>query len=211
VIAEIKRASPSKGTIAETFEPVAQAQRYKRGGAAAVSVVTEERSFKGSLDYLVDIRDATGLPVLRKDFIIDTVQVEQSAWVNADALLLIAAALSDAQLDELLQAAAELKVEPLVEIHNFRELERVLKLDIPILGINNRNLHTFDVDLETTFSLIREIPDTIPVVSESGITSGEHAEAVYKAGVCAILVGESLMRSDSPETLIEELCNAGTR
>jgi indole-3-glycerol phosphate synthase len=205
IIAEVKKASPSKGIIRPDFDPVAIAQSYERGGADAISVLTDERFFMGTAGYVPAVRSTAMLPVLRKDFIIDIVQVEQTVALGADAMLLIAAALDDAQLRDLYGASWELGIEPLIEIHNHRELDRVMKLSPAIIGINNRDLATFVTDLNITIELLRYIPREITVVSESGIDRGEQAQMLQRAGVKALLVGESLMRKDDPAPLIREL------
>jgi indole-3-glycerol phosphate synthase len=209
VIAEVKKASPSKGLICAEFDPEAIAGRYEKGGAAAISVLTEQRFFQGSLDHLRAVRACVGLPVLRKDFIIDPLQVEEAAGADADAILLIAAALDDAQLTDLHQAAAALEMDALVEIHNAAELDRVMKLETPVIGINNRDLQTFHVDLKVTFDLIGIIPASVTVVSESGIAGAADSRRLLNAGARAVLVGESLMRSADPSGLIKELTLAG--
>ncbi|MBD3314744.1 MAG: indole-3-glycerol phosphate synthase TrpC [Chitinivibrionales bacterium] len=205
IIAEVKKASPSKGIIREDFDPAAIARVYDKGGADAVSVLTDERFFCGSTDYLTTIRETVPRPVLRKDFIIDPLQVEQTASLNADAMLLIAAALSDGQMEELFAAASELAIDPLIEIHNEGELERVMRLEPPLIGINNRDLATFKTDISVTLRLIAAIPRTTLVVSESGIFGQDETKPLIAAGVRAILVGESLMRSENPAALIDRL------
>lgn len=210
VIAEVKKASPSKGVIRADFDPVAIATSYEKAGAAAISVLTDERFFQGSCAYLRAVREAVALPVLRKDFIIDTLQVEQTAHLGADAMLLIAAALEDAQLAELMAAAAQFGIEPLVEVHNGAELQRVLRLSPRVIGINNRDLATFTCDIQTTLNLIPGIPSDTIVVSESGIGGADDTACLRRAGVRAVLVGESLMRRDDPAPLIRELADAGT-
>ncbi len=206
LIAEIKKASPSKGLICKDFDPAAIARTYEQAGANAVSVLTDERFFQGSIEHLKAVRENVSLPVLRKDFLIDPLQLEETAYCNADAALLIAAALSDSQMAELYEACAELKIETLVEVHAMGELERVMRLSPPAIGINNRDLDTFKVDLETTFSILPHVPPEMVVVSESGISTGRDTEKLSKAGVHAVLVGESLMRSSDPAALIAELC-----
>jgi indole-3-glycerol phosphate synthase len=205
IIAEVKKASPSKGIIREDFDPVAVARTYDKGDADAISVLTDERFFAGSTDYLTAVREAVARPVLRKDFIIDPLQVEQTASLNADAMLLITSALSDGQMEELFAAAAELGVEPLIEIHDERELERAMRLEPPLLGINNRNLATFETDIVTTIRLMPAIPASTLVVSESGIFGAGETGPLIEAGVRAILVGESLMRAEEPAKLIDIL------
>jgi len=205
VIAEIKKASPSKGLICKNFEPVKIAKNYEAGGASAVSVLTDERFFQGKIDYLINARDSISIPVLRKEFIIDIIQIEQSAAVGADALLLIAAALDTIQLRDLFQASVELNIDPLIEVHSAEELDKVMKLEPSLIGINNRDLNSFKTDINTTLDLIKIIPEKVAVVSESGIFSHEQALKLKKTGVSAILVGESLMRNSDPAALIREL------
>jgi indole-3-glycerol phosphate synthase len=205
VIAEVKKASPSKGVIKADFDPVKIAKTYEENGAAAISVLTDEKFFQGHADYLISIRNNVTLPVLRKDFIIDILQVQQTALINADAMLLIAACLDDSQLKDLYQAANELDIEVLIEIHDTRELDRVMKLEPPVIGINNRNLDTFVTDIAITLELIKHIPRNVIVVSESGIENGAQASQLANAGVRTLLVGESLMRADDIGGLIKEL------
>lgn len=205
VISEVKKASPSKGVIRADFDPVKIAEEYQEGGASAVSVLTDEKFFQGSIDYLVSVREKVSLPVLRKDFIIDELQVLQTASVNADAMLLIAAALEDGQMRDLYQAALELDLDPLVEIHNGRELDRVMKLEPELVGINNRDLTTFKTDIAVSLDLVKHIPPEVTVVSESGIENSAQSRLLADAGVRALLVGESLMRSSDVKTLVGEL------
>jgi len=205
LIAEVKKASPSKGVIRADFHPVEIAAQYETGGASAVSVLTDEKFFQGHIDYLKAVRESISLPVLRKDFIIDILQVQHSAAINADAMLLIAAALDASLMKDLYQAACELEMEPLIEIHNHRELDAVMKFEPEIIGINNRSLDTFVTDLAVTFELIKHIPNNITVVSESGISNGAEAAKLAACGVKALLVGESLMRSDDTCALMSEL------
>jgi indole-3-glycerol phosphate synthase len=208
IIAEIKKASPSKGIIKADFDPVSIAETYLRGGAAAMSVLTDEKFFMGSQQYLEDARNAVTLPVLRKDFIIDPIQVEETASMNADAMLLIAACLSDAQMQELFCAAQENALDVLLEIHTMKELDRALKLSpLPAcIGVNNRDLATFKTDIATTLSIAPHVPlGDIVLVSESGIENNDQAKQLYKAGVSAILVGETLMRAQNPEKSMKDL------
>jgi indole-3-glycerol phosphate synthase len=205
VIAEVKKASPSRGVIRPDFDPVAIARRYRDGEASAISVLTDARFFQGAAEYLTRVRESVELPVLRKDFIIDPLQIEQSASLNADALLLIAACLSDAQMEELYAAAREMHIEPLIEIHNGGELDRAMRLSPSLLGINNRDLATFETDIATTLELMPSIPRDTIVVSESGIFSETETGPLMAAGVQGVLVGESLMRSDDPAGLIRRL------
>lgn len=209
VIAEVKKASPSRGVICQNFVPATIAQRYFEGGAQAISVLTDERFFQGNVAYVQQVRQAVPLPVLRKEFIIDSLQIEQSASINADAILLIAAILSDNQLQELHAAAAELEVDVLIEIHTAHELERVMRVEPSLVGINNRDLATFSTSLTTTVELMRLVPNNVAAVSESGIFSVDDASVVHRAGASAVLVGESLMRHPDPKVLIKELQGAG--
>jgi indole-3-glycerol phosphate synthase len=207
VVAEVKKASPSKGVIAASFDPVAVAQTYEKGGAACISVLTDEKFFQGSLDYLRRSREKVGLPVLRKDFIIDPLQVFETAAADADAMLLIAAALGASQMQELYAASLELSLDPLIEVHTMKEVEAVFRLspEPRLIGVNNRNLATFETDLETTLRIIKELPRGVTVISESGIATREQAQSLFKAGVKGVLVGESLMRAEDPGALIKEL------
>jgi len=196
VIAEIKKASPSAGLIAESFDPVAIAQDYERAGAAAISVLTDKQFFQGTLDHLVDVRRAVALPILRKDFILDEIQVAESAAAGADAILLIVAALEQKQLVDLYAAAAKYRLDALVEVHTRAELDRALEMGAKIIGINNRNLATFDVDLSVTEELCKQVSDDVVLVSESGIKTAEDVARLQGCGVDAILVGEALMRGE---------------
>jgi indole-3-glycerol phosphate synthase len=202
LIAEVKKASPSAGVIAQSFDPVAIAKNYERAGAAAISVLTDEKFFQGKLEHLVDVRHAVSLPILRKDFILDEVQIAESAANGADAILLIAAALEQKSLADLCARAANYRVDALVEIHSGEELDRALEAGAKIIGINNRDLATFDVDLVVTENLCRHVPDEIVLVSESGIKSAEDVSRMQACGVDAVLIGEALMRG---ELSIEEL------
>lgn len=205
IIAEVKKASPSKGVIRENFDPVQIALSYQKGGADAVSVLTDEKFFQGHEEFLITVREQISLPVLRKDFIIDPLQVEHTAWMNSDAMLLIAAALDDIQIRDLYQAALNLELDPLIEIHSLKELDRVMKLGPSLIGINNRDLNTFKTDIAVTIELIKHIPPEIAVISESGIHSREQTLELFKAGIGGILVGESLMRTEEPGSLIATL------
>jgi indole-3-glycerol phosphate synthase len=205
VIAEVKKASPSKGLIRPDFDPAAIAEIYEQGGASAVSVLTDEKFFMGHAEYLVAVREKVALPVLRKDFIIDTLQVEETAHMNADAMLLIAEALDAPQLADLYRAAQELDIDPLVELHSVGQLDKVMRLDPQVIGINNRDLSTFACDLNTTIELVRHVPAEVTVIAESGIRSAHDAQLLRDAGVCALLVGESLMRAKDIGGLIKEL------
>lgn len=205
VIAEVKRASPSAGVIRPDLDVPAIVSSYQKGGAAALSVITEEDYFQGSLEYLRQARDASHLPVLCKDFIIDSVQVFAARAAGADALLLIARVLDQDSLVSLLETARLLGMECLVEVHNEDELGRVLATDARIIGINNRNLLTFEVNLETTLRLRPLIPTGRLVVSESGINEHADLETLAAAGVDAVLVGTSLMRAEDPGEKLREL------
>ena len=202
LIAEIKKASPSAGVIAQSFDPVAIAKHYERAGADAISVLTDEQFFQGKLEHLVDVRHAVLLPILRKDFVLDEVQVAEAAANGADAILLIVAALEQKQLADLCTTAAKYRIDALVEIHSREELDRALEAGAKIIGINNRDLATFDVDLFVTENLCRHVPDEIVLVSESGIKSAEDVSRMQACGVDAVLIGEALMRG---ELSIEEL------
>lgn len=205
VIAEVKRRSPSKGPLRNDLDPSALARAYHGGGAAAVSVLTDEPFFGGSAADLQAVRAAVPLPVLRKDFIIDPYQVyEARAW-GADAILLIAAALSPAQLQELLALAGELGMDALVEVHTAAELEVALAAGAGLIGINNRDLRTFVTTLDVTVDLVRHIPPGAVVVSESGIRSRADVERLAAAGVDAILVGETLVKSADPQQAVAGL------
>jgi indole-3-glycerol phosphate synthase len=205
VIAEVKKASPSKGLIRPEFDPVAIAQAYEQGGASAISVLTDELFFQGHAGYLVAVREKVGVPVLRKDFIIDPLQVEDTAHMGADAMLLIAEALEPGQLLDLYQAGRELDIEVLIELHGVRELDKVMRVDPPLVGINNRDLVTFAIDLNATVELVGHLPKEVTVVSESGIKDAADARLLRDAGARALLVGESLMRSPDIGGLIREL------
>ena len=202
VIAEIKKASPSAGVIAKSFDPVEIAKNYERAGANAISVLTDSKFFQGSLEHLKNVRNAVSLPLLRKDFIWDRAQIAESAANGADAILLIVAALTQDQLVRLLKGAKEFRLHALVEVHRVDELQRALEAGAEIVGINNRDLTTFDVDLAVTEELCRDVPDEIVLVSESGIKTPQDVTRVKACGVDAVLVGEALMRG---EISIEQL------
>lgn len=193
LIAEIKHASPSKGVLIEPFDPVALATLYESNGAAAISVLTDAAFFGGSLNDLSAVRRSVRLPVLRKDFVIDPYQVYEGRVAGADAVLLIVAALTDGQLAELYSLIRALHMTPLVEVHNEHELERALRLNPPLLGVNNRNLKTFEVNLETSARLAKLIPAETVLVVESGIHSMLDVQRAAAMGACAVLVGESLV------------------
>lgn len=205
LIAEVKKASPSKGVIREDFRPVEIARTYQSHGAACISVLTDGPFFQGSLDDLRRVRAAVELPVLRKDFVIDPYQVTEARAAGADAVLLIAECLDDADLQGLHDAAVELGMTPLVELFEPSNLSRVLQTGARLIGINNRDLRTFRTDLEHTVRLCREIPDDRVVVGESGIRTRRDAQRLEAAGVRAMLVGESLMASGDIGAAVDEL------
>jgi indole-3-glycerol phosphate synthase len=205
IIAEIKRRSPSKGVIREDFDPVQIAESYQSGGAAALSVLCEENFFDGSLDHLEAVRGVVDLPLLRKDFIIDEYQIYESAVASADAVLLITAILDDPLLGRLLGLARELNLDALVEVHSRDEMNRAVRAGANIIGVNNRNLTNFEVDLNTSFELAAMAPSDAILVSESGITRGSDIRRLKQAGFGAFLVGEHFMRADDPGSALREL------
>lgn len=198
VIAEIKKASPSKGVLRESFDPPAIAASYERAGAACLSVLTDAPFFQGAAEYLVAARQACALPALRKEFIVDEYQVAESRALGADAILLIVAALDDARLEALEAAALDYGMDVLVEVHDGKELDRALRLRTPLVGINNRNLRNFSVTLDTTFNLLSRIPSERLVVTESGIATQRDVALMRSKGVHAFLVGEAFMRAPDP-------------
>jgi len=198
VVAEIKKASPSKGVLRESFDPPAIAAAYERAGAACLSVLTDKPFFQGAAEYLVGARGACALPALRKEFIVDEYQVAESRALGADAILLIVAALDDAQLASLEAVALDYGMDVLVEVHDARELDRALRLSTPLVGINNRNLRNFSVTLDTTFNLLPRIPPEKLVVTESGIATQRDVAMMRAKGVHAFLVGEAFMRAPDP-------------
>jgi len=208
VISEIKRASPSAGLIAPNFDPAVTAQGYERAGAAALSVLTDSRFFKGSLAHLAAARAATSLPLLRKDFTIDPYHVLQASAGGADCVLLIVAALADAELRELLAAAAEVHLDALVEVHDSGELDRALDAGATIVGVNNRNLKTMEVSLRTSLDLARRIPGGILRISESGIRTPDDVLRLRDAGYHGFLIGEGLMRHSDPGSALADLLGA---
>lgn len=213
VIAEFKRRSPSAGEISATAAVAEQVGAYERGGAAALSVLTDEQHFGGSLDDLRAARASCDLPILRKDFIVDPYQLIEAAVNGADAVLLIVRALEDSELREMYEGARGLDLDCLVEVHDGDELERALKLDADVIGINNRNLDEGVVDIATTYELMPDVPAGKTVVAESGISSRAELEELERVGVDAVLIGSALMTSADPEALARELTGAdeGTR
>ncbi len=205
LIAEVKKASPSKGVIREDFRPVSIAATYERHGASCLSVLTDEPYFQGSLDHLRDVRAAVGVPVLRKDFILDRYQLLEARAAGADAVLLIAECLDDCNLRGLHNAAIELGMVPLVELYDPANLPRVIEAGARLVGINNRDLRTFNTDIEHTLRLRQRIPKECLVVSESGIRTRADVERLEAAGIDAILVGETLMASDNIGAAVDAL------
>lgn len=205
VIAEIKKASPSKGVLRADFEPADIAQSYAEHGAACLSVLTDKDFFQGSSDYLRQARASCTLPVLRKDFMVDAYQIYESRAMGADAVLLIAACLNDGQMAEFEQIARSLDMAVLVEVHDADELLRALKLKTPLIGINNRNLKTFEVSLDTTISMLADVPKDRLLVTESGITTPADVARMREVGVNAFLVGEAFMRASDPGEALAKL------
>jgi len=207
LIAELKKASPSAGVIRQDFEPITLAKAYEESGAAALSVLTDEKFFQGKLENLKFAKESTTIPVLRKDFIIDESQVLESRLAGADALLLIARVLEDSELARLLELTEAMGMQALVEVHNAEEVERVLKTTARIIGINNRDLDTFQVDLRNAVNLVKKFPELKGriVIAESGIETHEDIEILKKAGVDGVLIGETLLRSNNIPDKIREL------
>ncbi len=205
VIAECKKASPSKGVIREHFDPAAIAASYMRGGAACLSVLTDEHYFQGSDEHLLAARAACTLPVIRKDFMIDPYQIVEARALGADCILLIVACLEDGQMDELARTALDYGLDVLTEVHDRTELERALRLRTPMIGINNRDLKRFVTDINTTISLLQDIPSDRFVITESGINTVEDVRRLRDQAVNAFLVGEAFMRADDPGTRLKEL------
>jgi indole-3-glycerol phosphate synthase len=205
LIAEFKRRSPSAGELRPGAGVAETVRKYERGGAAALSILTEERQFGGSLHDLRAAREASDLPILRKDFIVDPYQLYESAANGADAVLLIVAALRDEELADLYALARELDLDCLVEVHDEPELDQALAIDADVIGINNRNLGDFSVDVATTVRLLTDVPAGKTVVSESGYAQRDQLEELERIGVDAVLIGEALMRAEEPELLVREL------
>ena len=205
VIAEVKKASPSKGVLKNNFNPVKIASGYESAGAACISVLTDEFFFKGSINDLVNVRKNCGIPVLRKDFVIDPYQVLQARAYGADCILLIAAALELSQMIELETVATNLGMEVLIEVHDEQELEMALSCKSNLIGVNNRNLNTFEVDIENSFRLRKLLPKNKLLVSESGISSFENIRSLMNAGVYCFLIGETLMKHEDPGEALASL------
>ena len=209
LIAEIKRASPSAGLIRDDFDPPRLAQQYRDGGAACLSVLTDEPFFQGSLDYIPAVRDAVTLPVLRKDFLIDPYQIDQARGIGADCVLLIAECLPGSRLDELHDQATRLGMDVLIELYEPANLDRVLQTGCPLIGVNNRNLRTFETDLSHTLNIAKEIPKDRILVGESGIHTHDDVQRLIAGGARAILVGESLMRQSDVAIATRALLGVG--
>ncbi|HEV2668427.1 MAG TPA: indole-3-glycerol phosphate synthase TrpC, partial [Blastocatellia bacterium] len=210
IIAEIKRSSPSRGVIRENFDPVAIALNYTANGAAAISCLTEEDFFGGSLDHLRRAREVAPLPLLRKDFIFDEYQIYEAAYAGADAVLLIAAILDGPRLNDLLKVAYSVGLDPLVEVHDRVDVEKALCYDVRMLGVNNRNLRTLETTLQTSFNLASDLPREVTLVSESGIRTREDIERLRAAGFHAFLIGEELMSAEDEGKALKGLL-AGNR
>ena len=205
IIAEVKRRSPSKGVIRENFDPVAIAKNYTANGAACLSVLTEEDYFDGSLEHLKAVRAVTDIPLIRKDFIFDEYQIFEAAEVNANAILLIAAMLEPMQFNDLMQTAYGLGLDVLVEIHDESEAEKVLHYDVKLLGVNNRNLRTFEVTLDTSLKLAEQLPKSLTLVSESGLRTREDLDLLRTVGYHAFLIGEEFMRAEDEGMALKKL------
>jgi len=205
VIAECKKASPSKGLIREDYDPTSIAQSYALGGAACLSVLTDEHYFRGHDEHLVQARAACNLPVIRKDFMIDPYQVYESRALGADCILLIVACLDDSTLQELASLATRLGMDTLIEVHDRTELERALRLRMRLIGINNRDLRRFVTDIDTTLGLLRDVPEDRLVITESGIRSVADVEKLRAHGVNGFLVGEAFMRAPDPGAMLKKI------
>ncbi|TCS36455.1 indole-3-glycerol phosphate synthase TrpC [Reinekea marinisedimentorum] len=205
VIAEVKKASPSKGVLRENFVPAEIARSYQQGGAACLSVLTDQDFFQGHEDYLIQVREAVSLPVIRKDFLIDAYQIAEAKAIGADCVLLIVAALGDAELKDLHAQATEYGMDVLIEVHDEAEMESALRVDNYLIGVNNRNLHTFEVSLQTTLNLKRMLPADRMFVTESGILVPEDVQLMRENDVNAFLVGEAFMRAENPGEKLAQL------
>jgi len=210
LIAEIKKASPSKGVIAPNFNPLNQLEKYKKAGAGAVSILTDEKFFQGSKEIMVNLREKTDLPLLRKDFIIDPIQVYESFFIGADVILLISTILSEAKLKELVKITHSLGMEALVEVHNLNDLDKAIESKGEIIGINNRNLNDFSVSLENTAKIVRELDsqrlrEEYYIVAESGIKDRNDIKYLEELGINGVLIGETLMKASDPVEKIKEL------
>ena len=206
IIAEIKKASPSAGLLRDDFDPAALAKDYQQGGAAAISVVTDNPFFQGSLDWLALVRPLVDLPILRKEFIVDPIQIEESRIAGADAILLIASVLSEAELKEFQALATELDLECLVEVRDLEDAGKVCAAGAPLVGINNRDLGDFSIDLNTSINLLKDLPETSLIVSESGIENSADIKKLQSAGINAFLIGTSLVKAGkNRQKLLEEL------
>jgi indole-3-glycerol phosphate synthase len=205
LIAEVKKASPSKGVIREDFNPVSIAQAYEAGGASAISVLTDEQFFQGSLDYLRSVREAVSIPVMRKEFILDPYQIFEARAAGADAVLLIAECLEPSELKDLFELTRSLEMRALIELYDFENLDDVLATNCSIVGVNNRDLRTFEVDLDHTLKIRSRIPRNVCLVAESGIVTHADVQKLAAGGADAMLVGESLMRQPDISLAVREL------
>jgi len=205
IIAEVKRASPLKGSLRENFDPLFLARSYERGGAKAISVITEEKFFLGSLEYLSAIREITKLPLLRKDFIFDPIQLEEAKAFGADFVLLIARILSKEALKELILYAKKLGLSALVEVHSLEDLEKALSAGAEVIGINNRDLETLKVEKDHASKILKHIPKEIPVIAESGIGKPEEVKKLYEEGFKGVLIGTALVKAEDPEELLRRM------
>ncbi len=208
VIAEIKKASPSKGVMRENFNPAEIAKSYEKGGAACLSILTDRDYFQGAPEFLIQARESTNLPVIRKDFIIDPYQVYEARAMNADCILLIVSALGDAMLNELLGLAHHLQMDVLMEVHDREEMQRAIDSGAKLIGVNNRNLRTFDVSLQTTIGMLDMLPDDRILVTESGIHAAGDVQLMRDNNVHSFLVGEAFMRANEPGEKLAELFNS---
>ncbi len=205
IIAEIKKASPSKGLLRENFNPVEIAESYEKSGATCLSVVTNKDFFQGNNQHLIDVCEAISIPILHKEFIIDPYQIYESRTLGADCILLIAACLNDKQIKDFTMQAIDINMDVLIEIHNVEELERTLPLHLPMIGINNRNLHTFDVSLETTIELMKEIKKDTLIITESGILTSNDVAFMNEHNIYSFLVGEAFMRQKNPGEALQKI------